>query len=200
MSHPSIVLSSPAPNVQFKYYVADRRAQTARLRAAEICLEVSLILPHPVREVWPIFADFNRWQGRFGFVWDGLPANNEDHVLHLSNTPGANDLNYDLDGARTEYIVRKVVPESLIYFDSLPEAVTGKDCVWTGHNVMSLKEEHGQTRITIFMEHTWYSETMSIEDLRAEAKGVLDSGLDFWRDYFIPDLIAAVESTSAERA
>ena len=39
-------------------------------------------------------------------------------------------------------------------------------------------------------------ETMSIEELRAEAKGVLDSGLDFWRDYFIPDLIAAVESSS----
>jgi hypothetical protein len=191
-----VVVSSPAPNVSFKYYLADRRASTGRLRAAEISLDVSLTLAHPVRKVWPIFADFNLWQGRFGFVWDGIPASNEDKFIYLSNTPGANNLNYDLDGARTEYIVRKVVPESLIYFDSLPAAVDGKDCVWTGHNVMSLNEEHGRTRIAIFMEHTWYSETMSIEELRAEAKGVLDTGLDFWRDYFIPDLIAALESSA----
>src|ERR1700722_5970844 len=74
-----VVVSSPAPNVSFKYYLADRRAQTGRLHGAEISLDVSLTLAHPVREVWPIFADFNLWQGRFGFVWDGLPASNEDN-------------------------------------------------------------------------------------------------------------------------
>jgi hypothetical protein len=197
MTRSSVVVSSRAPNVVFRYDLVDRRAHTDRLCAAEISLDVSITVAHPVSKVWPVFADFNRWQSRFGFVWDGLPEGNEGNSIYLSNTPGANTLNYDLDGARTEYIVRKVVPESLIYFDSLPESVEGKDCVWTGHNVMSLTEERGQTRITIFMEHTWYSETMSVEDLRAEAKGVLDSGLDFWREYFIPDLIAAVESGSA---
>jgi len=191
-----IVFSEHGPNILFKSYRADRPAQGERLRASEIALDVSITVPHPAKRVWAIFKDFNLWMSRFGYVWDaGVPADKEDSFVYLSNRPGANDVPWE-DGARIKYIVRKVVPERLIYFDSLPAPIANKDGVWTGHNVISLYEENKQTKIAIFMEHTWYSETMSIEELRAEAKGELDGGLGFWRDYFIPDLMCAVESNS----
>jgi len=191
-----VVVVDVGPSARFKFYMVDRPAPSNRLRAAEIALEVSITFERPVHTVWPIFKDFNLWMSRFGYVWDaGVPADNEDDVVYLSNRPGANDVPWE-DGARVKYIVRKVVPERLIYFDSLPAPIANKDGVWTGHNVISLYEENKQTKIVIFMEHTWYSETMSIEELRAEAKGELDGGLGFWRDYFIPDLISAVGSNS----
>jgi hypothetical protein len=49
------------------------------------------------------------------------------------------------------------------------------------------------------MEHTFYSETMSIEELRAETKQLVDSGLDFWCDYFIPDLLALIDAARAKQ-
>lgn len=190
-----LVISDAAPNAQFKYYVADRPGHTTRLRAAEIVLELTLIFAHPLPWVWSVFKDFDLWMNRFGYFWSSVPANNEYRYVYLHDKPWPNDLNPSSGVPPTRYIVRRVIPERIIYFDSLPEPIgDGKDGVWTGHNVMSLYEEHGRTTIAIVMEHTWYSETMSIEELRAEAKVVLDSGLVFWRDYFIADLNAAVES------
>jgi hypothetical protein len=140
--------------------------------------------------------------GKAGIVVDRTPnasfkyylADNEDGFVYLANKAGANDLKVGSDGSRTKYVVRKVVPEHLIYFDSLPLAIVGKDGVWTGHNVMSLREREGRTEVSVFMEHTWYSETVSIEELRADAKKVLEGGIAFWRDYFIPDLLSLVEA------
>jgi hypothetical protein len=186
------------PNAIFKFYVADRPGQTSRSRAAEIVLDVTITLTHRVDEVWPIFKDFDLWMGRYGYFWNGVfPADNEDKFVYLGNKAGANDTKYGTDGTRTKYIVRKVIPERLMYFDSLPSPIPGKDGVWMGHNVISLYEEGGQTRIVTFMEHTWYSETMTIDELRAEAKGALEGGTAFWRDYFVPDLNSAIESRLA---
>lgn len=194
-----VIETSDGPNVTIKYYVADRPSHTGRL-AAEVAVDISITIPRPVREVWPKFKEFNSWMNRFGYVWDGVPGNNQDRFVYLRNTAGANNLNYGLDGSRTKYIVRKVIPERLIYFDSQPLPLVDKDGVWTGHNVMSLHEEGGQTKISIFMEHTWYSQTMNIEELRAEAKGLLDSGLAFWRDYFVPDLLELIETKTSSLA
>jgi hypothetical protein len=66
-----IVVSNPSPNILFKSYVVDRPAHTDRLRAVETNIDVSITLPHPVKKVWPIFQDFNRWMGRWGYVWSG---------------------------------------------------------------------------------------------------------------------------------
>jgi hypothetical protein len=191
----AVVLKSHGPNVSFKFYSVDRAGHTPRLRAAEIALDMSITLAQPARAIWPVFKDFNLWMNRFGYLWDGVPADSEDGFVSLRNRAGANELKWQ-EGSRVQYVVRKVVPERLIYFDSQPTPIAGKDGVWTGHNLMSLYEEGGNTKIVIFMEHTWYSETMSIEELRAEAKTVLDGGVLFWRDYFIPDLISAVDSAS----
>jgi hypothetical protein len=188
-----IAIIEGGPNATFRVYVADRPAQTSRLQASEIALDISITIRHPVKVVWPVFKNFNVWMNRFGYFWDCLPVDKENGYVHILNKPVAKDETTLPDGAG-RYIVRKVIPERLIYFDSLPAKIADKDGVWTGHNLMSLFEHGTQTRIAIFMEHTWYSETMSIDELRAEAKGVLDKGVEFWRDYFIPDLISAVEA------
>jgi hypothetical protein len=189
--------SNPSANVGFKYYLADRPGATRRIRAAELALDITIDLPHPVRTVWPIFKDFNLWMNRFGFKWDKVPAEGEDTYVYCGNKAGANPLGYGLDDARSKYVVRKVIPERLVYFDSLPSPLLNKDGVWMGHNLMTLYDEGGRTRVEIFMEHTWYSETMTIEELRGEAKYILDSGIAFWRDYFIADLMSAVEARAS---
>jgi hypothetical protein len=186
------------PNATLRFYVADRPSTSSSGKlGAEIVLEVLISVAHPLQKVWPIFKDVNAWMGRFGFEWDSVPADNEGRSVFLGNKPGVNDLKYE---DRTEYIVRKVIPGRLIYTDSLPSPIPNKDGCWTGHNVKALYEENGKTEIAIFMEHTWYSDTMTIEELRAEARGVLDAGVAFWRDYFIVDLLAAIEASAGGAA
>lgn len=181
------------PNARFKFYTSVRPGPIAGLRAVEIVLDVTIIIDRPVRAVWPVFKDFDRWMGRYGFVWHGLPAHNEDRYVHASS-----DADTTSGVPPTRYIVRRVIAERLIYFDSLPMPIGGgKKGVWTGHNVMCLHEESGCTTISIFMEHTWYSESMTVEELRREAKAALDEGLVFWDAYFIPDLCACVELEDA---
>jgi len=157
-------------------------------------LDVSITLAHPVRKVWPVFKNFNLWMNRFGYFWESVPGDNEDRYVQLSDQPWPNGAKTRSGVSATKYIVRRVIPQSLIYFDSLPAPIgVGKDGVWTGHNVVSLYEEGAQTKIGFLMEHTWYSETMGIAELRAEASA-MSKGEVFWRDFFIPDLVSAVES------
>jgi hypothetical protein len=186
-----VVLGNPLPNMASKCYLADRQGHSSRIRAAELVVEYTITIPHPVRVVWPIFRNFNLWQSRFGYIYDSVPTEDSFMSLTVRTKPGV----LEWEEGRVTYVVRKVVPERLIYMDNEPSPFPGKDCVWTGHNVMSLYEEGGITKILIFMEHTFSSETMSIQELRAETKGMVDSGLVFWRDYFVPDLVSAVESS-----
>src|SRR5689334_3609491 len=103
------------PNASIRYYLADRAGHTKKLSAAELVFDVSITLHRSIGEVWPIFKDFNLWMSRFGFIWDGIPADKENGFVFLGNRVGANDLKVGSDGTRTRYIVRKVIPERLIY-------------------------------------------------------------------------------------
>jgi hypothetical protein len=195
---PEIFTVQTSPNVLMKYYFADRPAHTPALRAAECALDITITLKQPASEVWPVFRNFDVWMRRYGFIWESIPADNQDNFVYLGD--GNSSSGDGSDGTKTKYVVRKVVPQQLIYFDSLPLPIVGKNGVWTGHNLMSMREEAGQSTISIFMEHTWYSETMSLEELRHEAKQAVladNGGFAFWRDYFIPDLISLIEGSEA---
>lgn len=195
-----VVTISHGDNVVFVNYVVERPAHTPQLKAVEAVLEVRLSVPHPVRRVWPVFIDFNAWMNRFGYVWEFLPAKRENQYAYLGNIGTANDIKYATE-TRTKYVVRKVIPEQLIYLDSVPLPIAGKDGVWSGHNVMSLREQDGRTEISVFMEHTWYSPTMSLGELRAEARGIMfDIAVAFWRDYFVPDLLSLIETGKVSAA
>lgn len=190
-----VVVTRHGDNVVFRSYVIERPAHTKSLRSVEAMLEVTILVPYPARRVWPYVKNANLWMHRFGYEWDGIPADNEDRFVSLGNTGSANDLKYGTGGNRTQYVVRKVIPEQLIYQDSLPIRMLDKDAVWSGHNLTSLKEENGQTMINVFMEHTWFSETLSTEELYQEAKGAMSgAAVGFWRDYFIPDLLSLIET------
>lgn len=195
-----VVTMEHGPNALFRSYFVERPAHTRQLRAAEAVLEVTVKVPHPARQVWPIFTNPNLWMKRFGYVWDSLPVDNENNYVYLGNTGAANDLSYGTGDHKTRYVVRKVIPEQLIYLESLPLAVVGKDCVWSGHNLLTLSAEEGMTKVCSFMEHTWYSETIGIDELRAEARSVMfGSAVGFWRDYFIPDFLALFEPATVSR-
>lgn len=192
-----VVITRHRDNVVFRNYLVERPAHTQSLRSVEAVLEVTIDLPHPARRVWPVLKNSNLWMNRFGYEWDGIPADNEDKFVSLGNTGAANDLKYGTQGHRTQYVVRKVVPGLLIYQESLPIRMLDKDGVWSGHNLTSLREESGKTIVNVFMEHTWFSESMSLDELRAEARGAMfGSAVGFWRDYFIPDLVALIEKSA----
>jgi hypothetical protein len=186
------------PNAMFKLYYADRAAPpNGRLQAVENVMDVLVTLAYPLEKVWPIFKDFDLWQNRWGFYWDSVPANNENNIVTIVNKAGANDYKYGKEGygkEGTRYIVRKVIPEQVIYFDALPTPLVGIDGCWTGHNVVSLREDRGQTKISFLMEHTMFSATAALDALRTELKQAITTVIGFWRDYFIPDINAAVES------
>jgi hypothetical protein len=188
-----VVTTKHGNNVVFRNYVVERPTHARSVRAAEAILDITITVPYLVSRVWPIFKDVNSWMNRFGYYWEGLPGDNENRFVRLGSK--AADLKYGSDGAKTTYVVRKVVPEKLIYFDSLPGRMIDKDGWWTGHNLMTLKDLNGRTEISVFMEHTWFSETLSSEVLLAEARWVMfDAALGFWRDYFIPDLVSLLET------
>ena len=115
--------------------------------------------------------------------------------VYLSNSHADNNLDFGKDGLRTQYIVRKVIPESLIYLDSLPRSMFGKPGVWSGHNVMSMRPVGKGTAVSVFMEHTWFSEAIPIEQLRSDAREIMfGAAVDFWRDFFIPDLLSLIRA------
>jgi hypothetical protein len=180
------------PNAVFKRYTADR-PPLGRLKTSEFVLDVAIAVTHPVKDVWPIFKDFNAWMSRYGYFWDDVPADNENRIVSLGNK-GDNENKYGREGASAKYIVRKVIPGQLIYFEMMPLSLMGKDGILLGHTVVSMTEACGRTNIVFFMEHTFCSETASIEELRAEAKNGVEAVVAFWRDYFIADLNAALES------
>ena len=130
----------------------------------------------------------------------GCRFENENKFVYLKFRSSANDAKSGDEGPKSKYVVRKVIPGQLVYFDSQPVPLPGKDGVWSGHNLMAMHEENGRTTISVLMEHTWYSETMSFEELHADAKGALGGAVAFWRDYFVPDLISLVETGRANAA
>jgi len=192
-----LVVTKHGEHVTFRNYLIERPAHTERLHCVEAVLDVTIQTVFPARQVWPILKDANLWMRRFGYEWDGIPADHEDHYISLGNTGSANNMKYGSGGHRTVYVVRKVIPEQLIYQDSLPIRMIDKDGVWSGHNLTSLREHEGRTTINVFMEHTWFSETLSLDELRQEARGAMfGSAVAFWREYFIPDLLALIERRS----
>jgi hypothetical protein len=180
-----IVTVQHSPNVLLKCHVVDRVPGFDGASAVEGVIEVNWKIPRGVREVWRHFKDFNSWQNRYGYYYDGVMGDEEGYIVHMSDRTN----NY---GLNIPYLVRKAVPEQLLYLESQPYPFIDKSGTWSGHNVMTLQERDGETFITIFMEHTWQSQTRTVEDLRHIVQGAVDAAVKFWREFFIPDLEALV--------
>lgn len=162
-------------------YVMDRPGPAGAVAAVEIVLDVTLVFPRPVSVVWEATKDFNKWQNRYGYVWDGIPAESEGKYLYISNK--VNDF-----GGKIQYLLRKVIAQQLIYIDSTPTKVDGMDVTWSGHNVFSYTGEGSRTTLGVFMEHTFFSSSLNVQQLRDIPRGMLESGQKFWQEFFIPDL------------
>lgn len=153
---------------------------------SELAFDITWTVDRPVREVWPIFKDFNNWQNGYNFFYDGVMGDEGNgRQVYLSNKPN----NPGVGGA---YTVRKVIPEHLIYVESMPVATGLKDTLFSGHNVATLTEEGGVTTINFFMEHTWRSSEVSEKELRKIAQSLVDSGKMYWQEHFLPDLESSV--------
>lgn len=157
-------------------------------RQSELVFDITWSVERPVREVWPIFKDFNNWQNGYGFYYDGVMGNEGNgNLVYLSNKPNNK-------GIGSAYTVRKVIPEHMMYIESMPTPTGVKDIVFSGHNVATLKEENGVTHINFFMEHTWRSSEETEEELKKIAQSLTNHGKLFWQEHFLPDLAKKLES------
>jgi hypothetical protein len=186
----NIVTVRHSPNVVIKSFVVERPTVIKGMSAVEGVIDISWKIPRPAREVWVHVKDSNSWQNRYGYYWDGVVGDEEGHIVHLSDKTN----HY---GAGIPYLVRKVVPERLIYLESPLLPTVQQNSAWSGHNVIALDEREGQTLIAIFMEHTWQSQEEPVAQLRAVVQGAVDAAMVFWREYFIPDLESLVLKSSA---
>jgi hypothetical protein len=171
-------------NVDFRTYLVERQMPIEGLSAVEAVVDVSLRFALPVGKVWPAFKDWNSWMSRYGYRWTANPADEENNIVYLESTTGTDF------GTGIPYLVRRVIPEHLIYLESLQQPLATGNGFWTGHNVASLREEGEETRITVYMEHTFLSQELSVEELRQIASELMfeKGGIGFWREYFVPDL------------
>src|SRR5688572_11228756 len=78
-----VVTTKAGPDITFRSYVVDRPTHTKTLKGAEATLEIEVTLHHPVKKVWPVLKDFNKWMNRYGYNWDAVPADNEGRFVHL---------------------------------------------------------------------------------------------------------------------
>jgi hypothetical protein len=183
-----VATSKHGPNVEFFRYLVDRPTPVPGLVSTEAVVDVRMSFAHAVRDVWRIVRDFNLWHHRYGYEWSGVIGEEENNIVYLSNKKNNNF------GTRIPYIVRRVIPERLIYQESLPHPFPDNSGFWSGHNVLSLWEEGGGTKMTCFMEHTFFSQRLSSEELRKiTADLMFEQGIGFWKEYFIPDLQTLIE-------
>jgi len=171
-------------NVDFTSYLVERDMPIEGLSAVEATVDVSLRFALPVATVWPVFKDWNSWMSRYGYRWTSNPADEENNIVYLESSSGTNF------GTGIPYVVRRVVPKHLIYLESLPQFLATGDGFWSGHNVASLREEGEETLITVYMEHTFFSQELPLEELRRIASELMfeKGAIGFWREYFVPDL------------
>lgn len=173
---------------KFYRYMDVRPLPVEGLLSVEAVVDVHLKFSHPVKEVWRVMRDFNLWHNRYGYQWSGVIAEQENNIVYLNNKAGTSY------GEKIPYIVRRVVPERLIYQESLPQPFPDGKGFWTGHNVLSFWEEGGKTNVTVYMEHTFFSQQLSIEELRKfTADLMFGHGVTFWKDFFIADLEALLQ-------
>ena len=174
---------------EFAKYLVDRPMPVKGLLASEATVAVRMTFSRPVKEVWRVMRDFNLWHNRYGYQWSGVIGDEENNIVYLSNKRGTGF------GTKIPYVVRRVIPEKLIYQESLPHPFADNSGFWSGHNVLSFWEEKGTTRVTVYMEHTFFSQQLRMDELRKVASDLMfeNGGIGFWREFFIPDLETLIE-------
>ncbi|MDC0004661.1 hypothetical protein OAE19_09765 [Porticoccaceae bacterium] len=152
------------------------------IAVTEGTIDIEFTLPHPAKTIWPKMKDFNQWQNGYGFYYDRVVGDEENgNLVYLSKKPN----NRGVGGA---YTVRKVIPEHLIYLDSVPSPT------FSGHNIFHLTENNGITTINVYMEHTWRLPGKTEAEARTFAKTAVGRATKFWQEHFIPDLRTLVNN------
>lgn len=157
----------------------------------------------PVKDVWPVFQDFNLWQNDAGYFVTGPFGDNEGELEFLFSGPRGE---VSIDNTQPQ-IVQQLVPEAHIVLHSPPregiDAEGGRlGYRHEGKSVFMLTEVNGATVVTASMEHLF-------RYYGAEAKGNANKAYlqkievsqdrkrkgmkDIWETGFIPELRELLE-------
>jgi hypothetical protein len=154
-----------------------------------VTLSAMCVIDRPVKEVWPVYKDFNLWQNSYDHHYSGVVGDLEGQTFSLRIGE------FEIPG----YRVIRVIPEYLIVFDQLipekwPDIFPGLGLVSPGFMSFGLDEYEGETHIAVFMEHasvmarTQDIETTTEDDAIGPWRPMMTDGVRKWRDVFIPNL------------
>ncbi len=147
---------------------------------------VMFVIDRPVKDVWPVFKDFNAWQNSFGHYYSGVVGDLEGRTFALGT---ADDL------GPPRYEVLKVIPEYLIVIRQPIPDDEGNGGISPGFHAFTLSEHAGSTTITATMEHSTRTSDLSETDALRRWQEFAPEWQQKWRDIFIPALRKLVDET-----
>jgi hypothetical protein len=137
-------------------------------------------IDRPVHEVWPIFKDFNRWQGVYEHAYSGVVGDLEGQILRLALGSGP------FSGRELTYVVQRVIPEhSIVLYQPIPD---GEE-ISPGSHVFMLNNHGGRTVVTCITQHASLHPAGTTDDeaLQTWRELAPDSQMK-WIEIFIPKL------------
>lgn len=153
---------------------------------------VMFTVERPVKDVWPYFRDFNRWQNAYGLFYSDVVADlysEEDlglghGILRIARGADAPPHPY-------HYEVLRVIPEHLILlYQPIHKGSLGD--VSPGVHAFMLNEHGAKTVVTVVMEHAFRANDKSEEEALAYWRGMAEEIQSMWRDSFVPTLKRAI--------
>lgn len=163
---------------------------------------VLFTLNRPVKDVWPVFRDFNKWQNAAGLFYSGEFGDQEgklEFMMRQRDKPS-------IDTTQA-FIVEHIIPQSaIVLYSPLWEATDehGRKLGsrHEGKNVFMLTEVDGTTIVTAAMEHAYHyhgpeARRRAEEALSQRVKTAQDAkksgAKDIWESDFIPALRALLD-------
>jgi uncharacterized protein YndB with AHSA1/START domain len=155
-------------------------------------------IDRPVRDVWPVVSDFNRWHNPAGYFYSG--------VLNELYSRDDRDLGHgtfritvrkegEPDFETDDYIVLNVVPEHLIVLFQPVPADGGNGGISPGFHTITLNEHDRKTLVTFYTEHASRTTDKTEEEALEPFRATADETLRRFRDVFIPTLKRLVEKS-----
>jgi hypothetical protein len=165
---------------------------------------VYFTLNSPVKEVWPIFQNFNLWQNHKGYFYSGAFGDRENELEYLMLGPRENA---SIDNTQA-FTVKQVIPEQLIvlHAPAWEQADAKGKLVGSRHegkHAFMLTEVNGKTVITAAMEHSFHyagpnakkrAKAGLMQKIKTAQERKKKGSKDIWETAFIPKLKELLET------
>ena len=164
---------------------------------------VHFTLNRPVKDVWPVFQNFNLWQNHQGYFFSGAFGDREGDLEFLMGPREK----ASIDNTQA-FTVQQIIPEQVIVLHAPPWELVNADGVRVGNrhegkHVFMLNEVNGKTVVTAAMEHSYHyygpeaktkAEIGLVEKIKISQERQKNGKKDIWETAFVPKLKELLEA------